>query len=508
MSASRLANGRRGHTSSAIHGEPSKVKPTAATKAARSAALSCSIVIARESVRIPTLLLRHAALLATFDNRDTTFEDGAIFARDGVIEAVGETHSLPDAADEIVDANGMIVLPGFVCTHHHFYQTLTRNVPAAQNASLFEWLRVHYPLWARLDGDAMRTSAETAMAELMLSGCTTAADHCYLWPNGARVDDEIEVARRLGFRLHASRGSMSVGASTGGLPPDTLVEREDAILEDCARVVAAYHDSARFAMTRIVIAPCSPFSVSLELMKDSADFARRRGLTLHTHLCETLDEERYCLKRFGRRPIELAESLGWSGADVWFAHGVHMRREEIERSGSCGTGVAHCATSNMRLGSGIAPLRSQLRGGMRVGLGVDGSASNDGSSMLEEVRHAMLLQRAARAVLPDQGEMLSARDVLALATRGGAAVLGRDDIGMLAPNMAADVIGIRLDSIETAGGAVHDPLASLVFCRIPRVDLTIIAGKMKVRNAQLVDADVKALIERHNKFARRITQDV
>jgi 8-oxoguanine deaminase len=453
-----------------------------------------------------TLLLRHAALLATFDNRDRTLVDGALFARDGVIEAVGTTPSLPDTADEIVDAGGMLVLPGLVCTHHHFYQTLTRAIPAAQNASLFDWLQVQYPLWARLDAQAIRTSTATAIAELMLSGCTTAADQCYLWPNGARIDDEIDVAKRLGFRLHASRGSMSVGTSNGGLPPDAVVEDEDTILADYERVVDAHHDARRFSMTRIVIAPCSPFSVSPALMQASAEFARRRGLTLHTHLCETLDEERYCLEHFDRRPVEFAESLGWSGSDVWFAHGIHMRREEIERLGASSTGVAHCPTSNMRLGSGIAPLRAQMRSGMRVGLGTDGSASNDGSNMLDEARHAMLLQRAAGSVLPDRGHMLAAREALALATRGGAAVLGRDDIGSLAPNMAADFIGVRLDTIETAGGAVHDPLASLVFCRIPKVDFTVIAGKIKVRNGQLLDVDVPSLVAEHNRIARKIAQ--
>lgn len=456
---------------------------------------------------MPTLLLRHAALLATFDNHDASFEDGALFARDGVVEAVGHTGSLAEAADEVIDASGMVVLPGLICTHHHFYQTLTRNVPAAQNATLFEWLRVHYPLWARLDAQAIRTSAETAIAELLLSGCTTAADHCYLWPNGARLDDEIDVARRLGFRLHASRGSMSVGESNGGLPPDSLVENESTILADYEHVVDTFHDPQRFSMTRIVIAPCSPFSVSAELMRASAEFARKRRMTLHTHLCETVDEERFCLERFNQRPVDFVESLGWSGNDVWFAHGVHMRREEIERLGSSGTGVAHCATSNMRLGSGIAPLRAQMRAGMRVGLGVDGSASNDSSSMLDEARHATLLQRAAGAMLPDQGTMLAAREALSLATRGGASVLGRDDIGMLAPNMAADFIGVRLDTIESAGGAVHDPLASLVFCHIPRIDLAVIGGKVRVRNAQLVDIDVEELVNRHNKIARRIVHE-
>lgn len=451
-----------------------------------------------------TLLLRNAALLATFDDADRTIEGGSLFARDGVIESLGRAVDVPATADTVIDASAMVVLPGLVCTHHHFFQTLTRNVPAAADAELFEWLRVHYPIWARLDAEAIASSTAVAIAELMLGGCTTAADHCYLWPNGARIDDEIAVARSMGFRLHASRGSMSIGESRGGLPPDSVVEDEDAILADCARAVDRYHDSARFAMTRVVVAPCSPFSVSPELMRESALFARDRGVTLHTHLCETADEERYCLERFRKRPVELAESVGWTGPDVWFAHAIHMRGEEIDRLGACATGAAHCATSNMRLGSGVAPLRRQMRSGMRVGLGCDGSASNDASHMLDEARHAMLLQRAARALIADQGAMLDAREALRLATRGGAAVLGRDDIGALAPNMAADFIGVRIDTLETAGGAVHDPLASLLFCRIPRVDLTVIAGDVRVRGGELVGVDAESLVARQNAIARRV----
>lgn len=451
-----------------------------------------------------SLLLRNAALLATFDDADRTIEGGSLFARDGVIETVGPSDAMPPGADEVIDASNMVVLPGLVCTHHHFFQTLTRNVPAAQDAELFDWLVAQYPIWARLDAEAMRSSTAVAIAELLLSGCTTAADHCYIWPNDARIDDQISVAREMGFRFHASRGSMSIGRSRGGLPPDDAVEDEDAILADCARAADAYHDASRFAMTRIVIAPCSPFSVSPELMRESAAFARSRGLTLHTHLCETRDEERYCLEHLDKRPVELAESLEWCGPDVWFAHAIHMEREEIERLGGSKTGVAHCPTSNMRLGSGIAPLRQQMRSGLRIGLGVDGSASNDGSHMLDEARHAMLLQRAARSVLPDQGAMLGAKEALRLATRGGASVLCRDDIGALAPNMAADFIGVRVDTLETAGGAVHDPLAALLFCRIPRVDLTVVAGKAKVRDGRLVGVDETALAAKQNAIARRL----
>jgi 8-oxoguanine deaminase len=446
-----------------------------------------------------TLLLRHARLLATFDDANRTFEDGGIFARDGVIEYAGPSDGLPPSADVTIDASGLVVLPGLVNTHHHFFQTLTRNLPIAQDVPLFPWLVAHYPIWGRITPEGVRSATAIAIAELMLSGCTTAADHGYLWKNGARVDDQIGIAREMGFRFHASRGSMSIGQSKGGLPPDEIVEDEDAILQDCVRVIDTYHDPARFAMTRIVIAPCSPFSVSTDLMRASAALARARGLTLHTHLCETHDEETYCLERFGKRPVALAAGLDWTGPDVWYAHGIAMNDEEIGLLGQSRTGVAHCPSSNMRLGSGIAPILAQHRSGMRVGIGVDGSASNDASHLLEETRQAMLLQRVVHGA-----GALSARDALRFATRGGAAVLGRDDIGYLAPNMAADFIGVRLDSLPLAGGAVHDPLAALVFCRTPQVDLSVIAGKVRVRDGNLLGVDLDALIDRHNELARAL----
>ncbi|MGA3037101.1 MAG: 8-oxoguanine deaminase [Vulcanimicrobiaceae bacterium] len=446
-----------------------------------------------------TLLLRNAHLLATFDDSDRTFEDGGIFVRDGVIEYVGPSAGLPSRADDTIDATGMVVLPGLVNTHHHFFQTLTRNLPVAQDAPLFPWLVAHYPIWGRITADGVRSATAIAISELILSGCTTAADHGYIWKNGARLDDQIDVARQMGLRFHASRGSMSIGQSKGGLPPDALVEDEDAILRDCVRVIDAYHDPARFAMTRIVVAPCSPFSVSTDLMRQSAELARARGLTLHTHLCETHDEEAYCLEHFGKRPIALAATLDWTGPDVWYAHGIVMNDDEIELLGRSRTGVAHCPSSNMRLGSGIAPILAQHRAGMRVGIGVDGSASNDASHLLDETRAAMLLQRVVHGA-----DALSARDALRLATRGGAMVLGRDDIGYLAPNMAADFVGIRLDSLPLAGGAIHDPLAALVFCRTPNVDLSIIAGKVRVREGSLVGVDVDSLVARHNELARAL----
>lgn len=446
---------------------------------------------------VSTLLVREATLVATFDDDDDCFERGGIFAVGGVIEAVGPAASLPADADEVIDARGFVILPGLVCTHHHFYQTLTRNLPAAQDAELFPWLILHYPIWAGLTPDGLRSASAVALAELLLSGCTTVADHGYVWPNGTRIDDEIAVARELGVRFHASRGSMSLGRSRGGLPPDETVEDEEAILRDCERVIREYHDPARYAMTRVVLAPCSPFSATPDLMRASADLARRHGCYLHTHLCETLDEERFCLDKFGKRPVEFAESLGWSGPDVWYAHGIHVSEEETGRLGASQTGVAHCATSNMRLGSGIAPVLGQIAAGMRVGLGVDGSASNDGSHMLDEARHAMLLQRVAHGA----GAM-PAHEALRLATRGGASVLGRDDIGQLAPGMAADFIGVRVDGLATAGGAVHDPLAALVFCRIPNVDLSVVDGRVRVDDGKLIDIDLPALIARHNALAR------
>ncbi len=421
--------------------------------------------------------------------------------RGNVIEAVGPTAELTAQADEVIDARGLVLLPGLICTHHHFFQTLTRNLPQAQDVGLFDWLVAHYPIWARLTPEAVRASTATAIAELLLSGCTTAADHGYIWPNGTRVDDQIAVAREMGLRFHASRGSMSRGRSRGGLPPDDAVEDEDAILRDSERVIREHHDPSRYAMTRIVIAPCSPFSVTPELMRASAELARKHEhVHLHTHLCETVDEEQQCMHEYGKRPVELAESVGWTGPDVWFAHAVHMAGEELARLGRSRTGVAHCATSNMRLGSGIAPVLAQRDAGMRVGLGVDGSASNDGSHMLDEARHAMLLQRVAHGA-----SAMTAREALRLATRGGAEVLGRDDIGMLAPGMAADMIGVRADGLATAGGSVHDALAALVFCRIPNVDLSIVDGAVRVRDGRLTAVDVGALVARQERAARALT---
>ncbi len=449
-----------------------------------------------------TLLLRHADILVTMDPdpEKRVIKDGAIFVRDNVIEQVGPTDELPKEADRIITARGMIVLPGLVNTHHHLYQTLTRAIPAAQNANLFRWLKTLYPIWAELTGEAAYVSALVGMAELILSGCTTTSDHLYLFPNDVKLDHTIYAAREIGIRFHASRGSMSLGESRGGLPPDRVVEDEEAILKDTQRVIEAFHNPERYAMIRIVVAPCSPFSVSPDLMRESIALARSYKVHAHTHLAETRDEEAYCQERFGKRPVEYAEELGWVGEDVWYAHGVHVNDQEIALLARTGTGIAHCPTSNMRLASGIAPVPKYLRAGVRLGLGVDGSASNDGSHMLAEARQAMLLQRV-------QGDpaALTAWEALEIATVGGARVLGRDDIGRLAPHMAADFIGFKLERLAYAG-ALHDPVAALVFCTPQHVDLSVINGKVIVEDGHFTQFDPEPIIRRHNALARQMVE--
>jgi cytosine/adenosine deaminase-related metal-dependent hydrolase len=451
-----------------------------------------------------TLLITNADCLVTMDAERREIADGAIFVRDNQIEWVGASADLPpalaDAAQTTIHARGKIVLPGFVNTHHHFYQTLTRVIPAAQDAVLFDWLKTLYPIWAELTPDDVQISTQLALTELLLSGCTTSSDHHYLWPNGSRLDDQFAAAERIGVRFHGARGSMSLGESQGGLPPDRVTEDEESILRDCRRVVETFHDPARFAMRRVVLAPCSPFSVTPELMRESAALARSFGLMnvhLHTHLAETLDEEEFCLARFGYRPGAYAEELDWTGDDVWHAHCVHINAEEIGNFARTRTGVAHCPTSNMRLASGIAPVRSMRDHGVPVGLGVDGSASNDGSHLLAEVRQTLLLQR----VLGNPRAM-TAREALEIATLGGAAVLGREDIGALAPGMAADIVAFDLGNITFAGGAVHDPVAALVFCQPTNVDLSIVNGRVLVEDGVPHHIDLPRLVETHNRAAR------
>jgi 8-oxoguanine deaminase len=454
-----------------------------------------------------TLLITNATCLVTMDAQRREIADGAIFVRDNQIEWVGTSAdlspALADAAETTISAQGKIVLPGFVNTHHHFYQTLTRVIPAAQDVVLFDWLKTLYPIWAELTPDDVQISTQLALTELLLSGCTTSSDHHYLWPNGSRLDDQFEAAERIGVRFHGARGSMSLGESQGGLPPDRVTEDEESILRDCRRVVETFHNPARFAMRRVIIAPCSPFSVTPELMRGSAALARSFGagmnVHLHTHLAETIDEEEFCLARFGYRPGAYAEELYWIGDDVWHAHCVHINAEEIGNFARTRTGVAHCPTSNMRLASGIAPVRAMRDQGVPVGLGVDGSASNDGSHLLAEVRQTLLLQRVL-----GNSQAMTAREALEIATLGGAAVLGRDDIGALAPGMAADIIAFDLGNITYAGGAVHDPVAALVFCQPTNVDLSIVDGRVLVEEGQPIHIDLPLLVESHNRAAREL----
>jgi 8-oxoguanine deaminase len=455
-----------------------------------------------------TLLIKHAYLV-TMDDHQSEFPDGGLFIRSGLIEKVGHASEMPDTADEVLDLSGHILLPGLVNTHHHFYQTLTRAVPAAQNANLFNWLKTLYPIWARMTPDDIYTSTQTALAELALSGCTTASDHLYLFPNGSKLDDEIEAARKVGLRLHASRGSMSLGESKGGLPPDSVTDSEDKILADSERLIQRYHDAKPGAMTQIVLAPCSPFSVTGDLMKESAKLARKYGVHLHTHLAETEDEEQFCLQKFGHRPVGYMQEVDWVGEDVWFAHSVYVNAEEIAVFAQHGCGVAHCPTSNMRLASGIAPIREYLAAGVKVGLGVDGSASNDGSHLLAEVRQAMLLSRLREGITgfslsnDPSRKLMTARQALWLGTRGGAAVLGRTDIGSLESGNCADFFAINLNKLEYAG-AQHDPMAAIVFCQPGRVDYTVVGGKFIVNRGQLVTLDEVELVARHNQAAKRL----
>jgi 8-oxoguanine deaminase len=456
-----------------------------------------------------TLLVRHATLMLTMDGERRELRDGGLFARDGWIEQVGSTGELPLTAEDIVDLTDHLLLPGLINTHHHLYQTLTRAVPAAQDVGLFRWLKALYPMWARMRPDDIRVSTQLGLAELALSGCTTASDHLYIFPRGCRLDDEIEAAGPVGLRLHASRGSMSLGESSGGLPPDAVVESEASILSDTLRLIEAFHDSRPGSMVRIVVAPCSPFSVTRDLMRQSAALARAYGVCLHTHLAETIDEQSFCQTQFGLRPLALAESLGWAGQDVWYAHAVHIDPDEVRRMAEAGTGVAHCPSSNMRLASGIAPIQRYRAAGVNVGLGVDGSASNDSSHLLAEARQALLLARLASAVAPQidgGGGLLTARQALELGTLGGAAVLGRKDIGALEVGRCADFIALDLNRVGYAGG-LHDPAAAAVLCAPVQVDHTYVHGRPVVRDGNLVTLDLGPLVERHNRAARRLLNE-
>ncbi|WP_336694860.1 8-oxoguanine deaminase [Delftia acidovorans] len=453
-----------------------------------------------------TLIALNAEVLVTMDAQRREIRDGALVADGPAVQWVGATADLPpqyrrmvdEGTAQVLDMRGRVVMPGLVNTHHHMYQSLTRAVPAAQDAELFSWLTNLYMLWSHLTPEMVHVSTQTAMAELMLSGCTTTSDHLYLYPNGARLDDSIAAAQQMGMRFHAARGSMSLGRSKGGLPPDAVVEEEEAILRDSLRLIQQYHDSARHSMLRVVLAPCSPFSVTRELMRESAVLARAHGVSLHTHLAENDNDLAFSREKFGLTPAQYAESLGWVGPDVWHAHCVKLDAEGIALFARTGTGVAHCPCSNMRLASGIAPVRTMRDAGVPVGLGVDGSASNDGAHMLGEARQALLLQRVGHGPAA-----MGAREALEIATLGGARVLGRDDIGALAPGMSADFVAFDMSGVGYAG-AGHDPVAALVFCTPTDVSTSVINGRVVVRDGHLLTADLPRVLTRHRELARTL----
>ncbi len=444
------------------------------------------------------LLLKNIRCLATMDEGRRELSDAWILLRDRKIAALGLADALPQdlQPDRVIDLSNHVVLPGLVNTHHHMFQCLTRAL--AQQCELFDWLQFLYPIWSGLRSEHVYTAARLAMAELLLAGCTTASDHHYIFPNDVRLEDEIRAAQETGIRFHAARGAMSLGESDGGLPPDHLVEREPDILRDTQRLIETWHDPEPQAMLRIVVAPTSPFSVTVDLMRESAAMARAYGVSMHTHLAENIKDVSYSRENFGMNPGQYAEAVGWVGEDVWHAHCVQLNAQEIGLFARTGAGVCHCPSSNMRLASGIAPVRQMLDQGVKVGLGVDGSASNDSGHLLGEARQAMLLQRA----LGDPAG-LSAREALEMATLGGASVLGRDDIGRIAAGMSADIIAFRLDDIALAG-ALHDPVAALVFCQPSAVDLSIINGQIIVEDGVLQTVDVPSLVEGHNRLSAQL----
>jgi cytosine/adenosine deaminase-related metal-dependent hydrolase len=437
------------------------------------------------------ILIRNADTILTMDDADTRRSGDDIVIRNGVISAIGPNLQ---SAGHIIDGRDCLVTPGLVNTHHHLYQTLTRAVPGGQDALLFGWLKTLYPIWARFGPEEMFTSAQIGLAELALSGCTLTSDHLYLYPNGARLEDTIFAAQEVGLRFHPTRGAMSIGESKGGLPPDSLVEDEAAILNDCIRVVDTFHDPSEGAMVRVGIAPCSPFSVSRGLMRDAALLARDKGVMLHTHLAENEEDIAYSQAQFGCRPGQYAEELGWTGPDVWHAHCVKLDGQEIDLFARSQTGVAHCPCSNCRLGSGIAPLRAMRDAGVPVGLGVDGSASNDAGSLVSEARQAMLLQRVALGA-----DAMSAHEALRIATRGGAEVLGRDDCGQIAIGKRADIAIWDLSGVESAGS--WDP-AALLLAGPTRVRHLLVEGREIVRDGQIVSFDLEAAIKTQNRMAR------
>ena len=442
---------------------------------------------------MPDILIKNADRILTMDDAGTELDGADVLIQGGVIASVGQGLDAPAAHGVL--AHGCVLTPGLVNTHHHLFQTLTRAVPGGQDALLFGWLKSLYPIWSQFGPEEMFVSTQIGLAELALSGCTLSSDHLYLYPNGARLDDTIAAAGEVGLRFHPTRGAMSIGESLGGLPPDSLVENEDAILNDCIRVIDAFHDPKPGSMVRVGVAPCSPFSVSRDLMRNAALLARDKGVMLHTHLAENDEDIAYSLAKFGCRPGQYAEDLGWTGDDVWHAHCVKLDGAEIDLFARTRTGVAHCPCSNCRLGSGIAPIRAMRDAGVKVGLGVDGSASNDAGNLMAEARMAMLLQRVARGA-----DKMSAREALRIATRGGAEVLGRTDCGIIAPGKRADLALWDMSGVESAGSW---DTGAILLAGPARVRDLWVEGRRVVRDSQLATLDLPAVIARQTALVRR-----
>ncbi|MGI6366467.1 MAG: 8-oxoguanine deaminase [Bacillota bacterium] len=444
------------------------------------------------------ILLKNAAFIATMDDEGRELRGQDILVEGPAIRKIGPDLAPPPGAT-VIDAEKYWVFPGLVNTHHHLYQTLTRCIRGIQEAELFPWLKFLYPIWAGLDQEAVTAGALVGLAELLKSGCTTASDHHYVFPRGQEqlIDCQIQAAAQLGIRFHPCRGSMSLGEKDGGLPPDSVIQSEEEILADCQRLIQRYHDAEEYSMCQIVLAPCSPFSVTRSLLEQSVELARKHGVRCHTHLAETRDENEFCLEKVGMRPLEYMRSVGWLGEDIWFAHGIHFTEAELDELAATGTGVAHCPASNQKLASGTAKIPQMLARGVKVGLAVDGSASNDGSNMLAELKEALLIAKLNWGI-----DSLSARDVLAMATRGGARLLGREDIGCLAPGKAADLFLVRADCLDYAG--CQDPITALVTCGGATVDITMVNGRIVVRDGQLVGMEEGEIARRGNAAAQRL----
>ena len=450
-----------------------------------------------DSTHRPVTWIKRPSAVYTANDLDAA--GGVVVRDDRIVELVGTGKEPVTPVENVFDASGLVLLPGLINGHHHFYQTLTRACPPAMNKPLFAWLKALYPVWANLTEEAVAVSTRLALAELMLSGCTTASDHHYLFSAALprAIDVQVEAAAEMGTRVVLTRGSMSLSADDGGLPPRSVTERESTILAESERLIRRHHDAAPHAMCQIALAPCSPFSVTRELMRETACMARAHGVRLHTHLGETRDESEFCVTKFGMRPLDYLDDVDWLSDDVWLAHGIHFTQSEIERLGAAGTGICHCPSSNMVLASGICPVNDLLSAGARVGLGVDGSASNDCSNLMQEVRQALLIGRLRYGAEP-----VTHQSVLRLATRGSADLLGRSELGELRPGAAADVALFDLDALRFSGHG--DPLAALVLCGASRVSDLMIAGVWRVRRGELLGIDLEALTHEHRRIAREL----